>query len=109
MRPMLILICCTVDPDVKPQNILLHVEPGKAPQLFLTDFSEAQGEVDAETRLTDVRGTRPYMAPEFFGTTMYGTHQRWSSKAGEPTYTRSVDLWSAGATVYHALFGMYCQ
>jgi hypothetical protein len=77
--------------DVKPDNLLL-AEDGtiKLADLGLVRYSLPDG-ADL-TRAGDLLGTPSYMAPE----------QARDSRAAD---SRS-DLWSLGATLYHALFGL---
>jgi serine/threonine protein kinase len=72
--------------DIKPSNIMIT----KDGQAKLTDFGIAY--TAGATRLTGsgVIGTLPYMAPELF-------------ESG--TITPAADLWSRGATLYHAVEG----
>ena len=75
--------------DIKPENILL----GAANSVKLADFGLAKS-VQAEARLTApgyVMGTPLYMSPE--------------AGTGKPLDARS-DIYSMGATFFHALTGM---
>ncbi|KAM7320233.1 hypothetical protein ACRRTK_020676 [Alexandromys fortis] len=74
--------------DMKPDNILLD-EHG---HVHITDFNIA-ALLPKETRITTVAGTKPYMAPEMFG----------SRK--ETGYSFAVDWWSLGVTAYELLRG----
>lgn len=51
--------------DVKPANILMHVEPEGRLRMLLADFGIATG-VDATAHLNELTGTVAYMAPEQF-------------------------------------------
>ncbi|XP_078676614.1 serine/threonine-protein kinase ULK3-like [Branchiostoma floridae x Branchiostoma belcheri] len=73
--------------DLKPQNILLSSRDN--PVLKLADFGFAQYMGD-EARMTSLRGSPLYMAPEMFCNTKYDAR---------------VDLWSLGVILYEALFG----
>ena len=73
--------------DVKPSNILV-TETG---QVKLTDFGIARAEADASLTQTGlVTGSPAYLAPEV---------------ASGQTATDAADVWSLGATLYHALEG----
>ena len=73
--------------DVKPSNIL--VTP--TGQVKLTDFGIARAEADASLTQTGlVTGSPAYLAPEV---------------ASGRTATDASDVWSLGATLYHALEG----
>jgi eukaryotic-like serine/threonine-protein kinase len=73
--------------DVKPSNIL--VTP--AGQVKLTDFGIARGATDATLTATGMMtGSPAYLAPEV---------------ASGTTATSASDVWSLGATLYHALTG----
>ena len=73
--------------DVKPSNILV-TETG---QVKLTDFGIARAEADASLTQTGlVTGSPAYLAPEV---------------ASGHTATDAADVWSLGATLYHALEG----
>lgn len=77
--------------DVKPDNVFLLPRPGQAPQVKLIDFGVAKrlaatSSVALTASGTTV-GTPHYMSPE--------------QARGEPVDARS-DLWSVGATLYHA-------
>jgi serine/threonine protein kinase len=72
--------------DVKPANIM--ITPGG--QVKLTDFGIAHVFGDANITNSGVMGTQAYMAPELFE----------SVPATPPA-----DLWSLGATLYHASHG----
>lgn len=77
--------------DVKPDNLLLAPDGTvKLADLGLVRHSLSQG-ADL-TRAGDLLGTPSYMAPE----------QARDSRSAD---SRS-DLWSLGATLYHALFGL---
>ncbi|NWV01041.1 ST32A kinase, partial [Upupa epops] len=72
--------------DIKPDNILLD-EHG---HVHITDFNIATV-LTAETQVTTIAGTKPYMAPEMFDPT-------------KPTgYSFAVDWWSLGITAYELL------
>jgi serine/threonine protein kinase len=73
--------------DVKPSNILV-TETG---QVKLTDFGIARAEADASLTQTGlVTGSPAYLAPEV--------------ASGHPA-TEASDVWSLGATLFHALEG----
>jgi len=73
--------------DVKPSNILVR-EDG---HVKLTDFGIARGEADAAlTRTGLVTGSPAYLAPEV---------------ASGRQATPASDVWSLGATLFHALAG----
>ncbi|XP_028323487.1 serine/threonine-protein kinase 32C isoform X3 [Gouania willdenowi] len=76
--------------DVKPDNILLD----KQGHAHLTDFNIATIIKDEE-RATALAGTKPYMAPEIFQ----------SSMSGGTGYGFEVDWWSLGVTVFEVLRG----
>jgi len=71
--------------DIKPDNLLLD-EHGR---LALTDFNVAVV-CNSDSRLNTVAGTKSYMAPEMFETTV---------KKGK-AYSYEVDWWSTGVTLY---------
>lgn len=73
--------------DVKPSNILVR-EDG---QVKLTDFGIARGQTDAALTQTGlVTGSPAYIAPEI---------------ASGRQATQASDVWSLGATLFHALAG----
>jgi len=73
--------------DVKPSNILVTAEG----QVKLSDFGIARAEADASLTQTGlVTGSPAYLSPEV---------------ASGQTATDASDVWSLGATVYHALSG----
>ncbi|MCW2765442.1 MAG: serine/threonine protein kinase [Nocardioides sp.] len=73
--------------DVKPSNILVT----QAGQVKLSDFGIARAEADASLTQTGlVTGSPAYLAPEV---------------ASGGTATDASDVWSLGATLYHALAG----
>ncbi|KRF30559.1 serine/threonine-protein kinase [Nocardioides sp. Soil805] len=73
--------------DVKPSNILLTA----ADQAKLTDFGIARAMADASLTQTGlVTGSPAYLAPEV---------------ASGSTATSASDVWSLGATLFHALAG----
>lgn len=73
--------------DVKPSNILVR-EDG---QVKLTDFGIARGQTDAALTQTGlVTGSPAYIAPEV---------------ASGQQATAASDVWSLGATLFHALAG----
>jgi len=74
--------------DVKPDNILLEKETGRA---LVTDFGIARVEAPSElTGVGEILGTAQYMSPE--------------QACGEPVDGRS-DLYSLGVVGYYALSG----
>lgn len=73
--------------DVKPSNILV----GPQGQVKLSDFGIARAEADASLTQTGlVTGSPAYLAPEV---------------AAGRTATEASDVWSFGATLFHALAG----
>ncbi|WP_164477952.1 serine/threonine-protein kinase [Nocardioides pantholopis] len=73
--------------DVKPSNILV----GPHGEVKLSDFGIARAEADATlTRTGMVTGSPAYLAPEV--------------ASGHPA-TEASDIWSLGATLFHALAG----
>jgi serine/threonine protein kinase len=73
--------------DVKPSNILVTAEG----QVKLSDFGIARAEADASLTQTGlVTGSPAYLSPEV---------------ASGQSATDASDVWSLGATVYHALSG----
>jgi eukaryotic-like serine/threonine-protein kinase len=73
--------------DVKPSNILVTAEG----QVKLSDFGIARAEADASLTQTGlVTGSPGYLSPEV---------------ASGQTATAAADVWSLGATSYHALSG----
>jgi len=72
--------------DVKPANIM--VEAGD--RVKLTDFGIAHGLDDPRLTRSGVMGTQAYLAPELFEGAQI---------------TPAVDMWSLGATLYHAAEG----
>jgi serine/threonine protein kinase len=73
--------------DVKPSNILVS----RTGQVKLSDFGIARAEADASLTQTGlVTGSPAYLAPEV---------------ASGQTATDASDVWSLGATLYHALAG----
>lgn len=84
--------------DIKPSNILFHrennVAVAKLADLGLAKCREEAGEDSvslADTRAGQVLGSFPYMAPE-----------QWK---GAQHIERASDIYSLGATLYHALAG----
>lgn len=81
--------------DVRPANIFLMEEPSGVITVKLTGFGlvkqEGEGEGYAVTRGDEILGSPMHMAPE----------QAKNAKAAD---ARS-DIWSLGATLYHALAG----
>jgi serine/threonine protein kinase len=71
--------------DVKPANIIIA-----AGQVKLTDFGIAHSVGDPRLTRTGVMGTQAYLAPELFESA---------------PITPAADLWSLGATLYHATEG----
>ncbi|HLZ20993.1 MAG TPA: serine/threonine-protein kinase [Ktedonobacterales bacterium] len=51
--------------DVKPGNVLIHIEPNGSWRMLLADFGVARG-LDNTSQRTQVTGTFAYMAPEQF-------------------------------------------
>ncbi|MEI8258394.1 MAG: protein kinase, partial [Deltaproteobacteria bacterium] len=80
--------------DIKPQNIFLAREPGGAVRVKLLDFGIARlagaGPATGLTQEGAILGTPMYMSPE--------------QARAERVDGRS-DLWSLGATLFHALAG----
>jgi eukaryotic-like serine/threonine-protein kinase len=77
--------------DVKPENILLDAETGRA---MLTDFGVARALSAADSRLTGagfVLGSPRYMSPE--------------QASGEPTIDGRSDLYSLGLVAYEMVAG----
>jgi serine/threonine protein kinase len=72
--------------DVKPDNILIAARD----QVKLADFGIAHTLGDPRLTTGGVMGTRAYLAPELFD---------------EDPITPAADLWSLGATLYHAAEG----
>ena len=72
--------------DIKPANIMITA----ANQVKLTDFGIAHTVGDPRLTHTGTMGTQAYMAPELFN--------------AKPI-TPAADLWSLGATLYHAAHG----
>ena len=73
--------------DVKPSNILVNREG----HVKLSDFGIARGKTDATLTQTGlVTGSPAYLAPEI--------------ASGQPA-TEASDVWSLGATAFHALAG----
>jgi eukaryotic-like serine/threonine-protein kinase len=73
--------------DVKPSNMLVT----RAGEVKLTDFGIARAEADASLTQTGlVTGSPAYLAPEV---------------ASGATATEASDVWSLGATLFHALAG----
>ncbi len=73
--------------DVKPSNIMVTVDG----QVKISDFGIARGETDASlTRTGMVTGSPAYLAPEV---------------ASGRSATPASDVWSLGATLFHALTG----
>ena len=104
--------------DLKPRNVLLgadgHIKLAdmggvsdfsgsvfsnkiaKAGDDIVTHAEEAKGESDHEIRTVSIMGTKGYMAPEMVRLMLQGRSQRSG-------YTRAVDYWSLGVTVYKML------
>ncbi|XP_026541290.1 serine/threonine-protein kinase 32A [Notechis scutatus] len=74
--------------DIKPDNVLLD-EQG---HVHVTDFNIATV-ITNDMQVTNIAGTKPYMAPEMFTAT---------KTAG---YSYAVDWWSLGITAYELLRG----
>ncbi|ETE67276.1 Serine/threonine-protein kinase 32A, partial [Ophiophagus hannah] len=74
--------------DIKPDNVLLD-EQG---HVHVTDFNIATV-ITNDTQVTNIAGTKPYMAPEMFTAT---------KTSG---YSYAVDWWSLGITAYELLRG----
>jgi serine/threonine protein kinase len=73
--------------DIKPGNIMLL----DGDQVKLVDFGIAQAQDESRMTRSGVMGTHAYMAPELFE---------------DNPITPAVDLWSLGATLFHAVEGV---
>ncbi|CAM9610171.1 unnamed protein product [Ectocarpus sp. 6 AP-2014] len=85
-----------VQRDIKPHNLLLPDgsgvggAPGK--KLLLADFGLSKKLSDEHGFLTDVVGTKPYMAPELL-----------RSDDADLKYGKKVDVWAAGVVTHELL------
>ncbi|XP_028391082.1 serine/threonine-protein kinase 32A-like [Dendronephthya gigantea] len=77
--------------DIKPDNLLLDVKG----HVHLTDFNVATVMEDDNTLATSMSGTKPYMAPEIFKTSL----------GKQRGYSYEVDWWSLGISIFEILRG----
>lgn len=73
--------------DVKPSNVMVDTDD----RVKLADFGIAHGIGDSRLTSSGVMGTQAYMAPELFD---------------GASITPAIDLWSLGATLFHAAEGI---
>jgi len=87
--------------DVKPQNLLLknrnNSKDSKCFDIRLSDFGFSVKWSPGDPLLRDARGTPSFMAPEMLTAEM---------DDDAPGYSREVDLWAVGATLYYLLSGV---
>ncbi|CAN0246384.1 unnamed protein product, partial [Ectocarpus sp. 12 AP-2014] len=85
-----------VQRDIKPHNLLLPDESGvggaSRKKLLLADFGLSKKLSDEHGFLTDVVGTKPYMAPELL-----------RSDDADLKYGKKVDVWAAGVVTHELL------
>jgi serine/threonine protein kinase len=74
--------------DLKPTNILVT----DFFKVKLADFGLSAMDVDYKTKMVDVVGTRPYMAPEMLAEDSTG-------------YTRAIDWWAFGVVMFEMVEG----
>jgi len=82
--------------DLKPDNIL--VDRGGRPRVCDFGLAWAAGAEDL-TRTGQLLGTPLFMAPECFSAS--------ASASGAPRHRPTLDVWSLGVMLYHALTGSY--
>ncbi|ELU06861.1 hypothetical protein CAPTEDRAFT_228543 [Capitella teleta] len=75
--------------DIKPENIVIQENEAKKPTFKLIDLGYAK-DLDQESLAKSFVGTLLYLAPELFKQT---------------NYTKTVDYWSFGTTVFECLVG----
>ncbi|XP_064605224.1 serine/threonine-protein kinase TBK1-like isoform X2 [Liolophura sinensis] len=84
--------------DIKPGNILRSIgEDGKS-VYKLSDFGSAKKlDLDEESFMS-MYGTEEYLHPDIF-------EKAFIDRSAQKQFTLAVDLWSIGATLYHAVTG----